>query len=72
LLAIFGAGASYDSVDLSLAPGLEFSVTHETMYRPPLARELFDERPDFLDAMNRWRKSRCSFRGFALPPKATV
>jgi hypothetical protein len=56
LLVIFGAGASYDSVDLNLTPSLERFVDSGEMYRPPLARELFDERPDFLNAMNRWQR----------------
>jgi hypothetical protein len=54
LLAIFGAGASYDSVDLTVTPSLARSVAAGTSYRPPLTSELFDERPAFVAAMNQW------------------
>lgn len=54
LLTIFGAGASFDSVDLSLTPDLSRSIRFESYYRPPLASELFDERPAFVSEMNRW------------------
>jgi hypothetical protein len=54
LLTVFGAGASFDSVDLSLAPKLARWVEIESEYRPPLAAQLFDERPDFVAEMNRW------------------
>jgi hypothetical protein len=53
LLAIFGAGASYDSVDLHLASDMENQVKHKIFFRPPLANQLFDERRDFIMAMNR-------------------
>jgi hypothetical protein len=53
LMAIFGAGASYDSVDLHLAPNMKREVELGISFRPPLANQLFDERPDFIAAMNR-------------------
>jgi hypothetical protein len=43
LLAVVGAGASYDSV-----PG----AGDDDMYRPPLARDLFAERPDYIALLN--------------------
>jgi hypothetical protein len=48
LLTIFGAGASYDSVDLSVVESMRVRS------RPPLANELFDERPEFVAAMNQY------------------
>jgi hypothetical protein len=54
LVTILGAGASHDSVNLALAPGLKRSVDNETLYCPPLARELFSERPDHTAALNRF------------------
>jgi hypothetical protein len=54
LMTIFGAGASYDSVDLTVTPGLEKDLAIGAAYRPPLASELFDERPAFIAAMNNW------------------
>ncbi len=54
LLTIFGAGASYDSVDLDFVPGLRREVDLGVRFRPPLANQLFDERPEFVAAMNRY------------------
>ncbi len=54
LLTIFGAGASYDSVDLSVVPSLRRQVEISTIYRPPLANQLFDERDEFVTAMNQY------------------
>jgi hypothetical protein len=54
LLTIFGAGASYDSVDLDVVPSMRNAVRHNTQFRPPLANQLFDERPEFVDAMNEY------------------
>ena len=53
LLTIFGAGASYDSVDLDVVPRLSDEVLTGFRFRPPLANQLFDERPEFVSAMNR-------------------
>jgi hypothetical protein len=55
LLVIFGAGASYDSVDPLIAPrmraiaGLDDDAYPASLdqYRPPLARELFADRSNF-------------------------
>jgi hypothetical protein len=49
LLVIFGAGASYDSAPSSPPPGPE--------ERPPLASQLFEDRPRFADALRQF--SRC-------------
>jgi hypothetical protein len=54
LLVIFGAGASYDSVDLSLVPDMQLSINVGSLFPPPLANHLFDERPEFIAAMNRY------------------
>ena len=43
-MIIFGAGASYDSVDVD-APG---RPTRDAWIRPPLANELFADRPDVM------------------------
>jgi hypothetical protein len=53
-LVIFGAGASYDSVDLEYAAGLGQRLASGGVHRPPLANQLFDERQDFITAMNKW------------------
>src|SRR3989337_761360 len=51
LMVVFGAGASYDSVP-SRDPK---SWPKERLPdRPPLANELFDDRPLFVDAMSRF------------------
>ena len=58
LLVIFGAGASYDSVPHlraslpSVPPEQRTSVEQD---RPPLANQLFENRPKFVDAMERFR-----------------
>jgi SIR2-like domain len=49
LLVILGAGASYDS-----APNLQLGQT--TLYRPPLADQLFDNRMSFRPALARYRQ----------------
>jgi hypothetical protein len=46
LMVIFGAGASYDSV-----PSLRASDHGGSVNRPPLARELFSDRPEFREAL---------------------
>jgi hypothetical protein len=50
LLVIFGAGASYDSV-LHYPPP---TSRGQEDYRPPLANQLFDDRPQFVEAMNEY------------------
>lgn len=49
LMVIFGAGASYDSV-----PHRHPAAFPNLANRPPLADELFADRPLFTDAMNRF------------------
>src|SRR6266850_7374224 len=49
LVVIFGAGASYDSMP-STPPNLATSLYEQ--HRPPLANQLFDDRPIFTDAMD--------------------
>ena len=49
LLVVFGAGASYDSV-----PHRPADPPQRQPYRPPLANQLFDDRPLFVDAMRRF------------------
>jgi hypothetical protein len=60
LLVIFGAGASFDSVP-HLPPGEvfpavrpAFSPDYYENFRPPLANQLFDTRPLFVEAMVRF------------------
>lgn len=43
LMVILGAGASFDSVDLGLDP----SMQSNPQFRPPLAQQLFEPRPNF-------------------------
>ena len=60
LLVIFGAGASFDSfpecppekVLPALRPPL--AANHYENDRPPLANQLFDNRPNFIEAMTRF------------------
>ncbi|MDA2927090.1 SIR2 family protein [Acidobacteria bacterium AH-259-G07] len=54
LMVIFGAGASYDSVP-SRRPGSNIDP-NESKYRLPLANELFDDRPHFVQAMTHFPK----------------
>jgi hypothetical protein len=49
LLVIFGAGASYDSVP---ARSLAFSKFGTLPDRPPLAHQLFDDRPQFVEDLD--------------------
>lgn len=42
-MVIFGAGASYDSVDIALNPQMKDAI----QYRPPLAKDLFEPRDRF-------------------------
>jgi hypothetical protein len=49
LLVVFGAGASYDSV-----PHRPVDPPQWQPYRPPLANQLFEDRPLFVEAMSRF------------------
>ncbi len=59
LLVIFGAGASYDSVYHRPPPEAQFSTNVARIQRfgsyeesrPPLANQLFDDRPLFVEIM---------------------
>ncbi len=51
LMVVFGAGASYDSVPVRPARHWREDGLHA---RPPLANQLFDERPLFADAISRF------------------
>jgi hypothetical protein len=62
LLIVFGAGASYDSVLHCPPPALQFSTNslrvnqfgqHEE-FRPPLANQLFEDRPLFVEKMEQY------------------
>lgn len=58
LLVVFGAGASYDSdpynrPEYDPAARVEH-LGHIEQHRPPLANRLFDHRPQFVDAMNKF------------------
>lgn len=53
LMVIFGAGASYDSV--SSRPPKHYPPV-QLPSRPPLANELFDDRPNFRQAMQRFEE----------------
>jgi hypothetical protein len=54
LLVIFGAGASYDSVP-HFPPTLPSSPQHNYQeFRPPLANQLFDNRPSFVRFMQNY------------------
>jgi hypothetical protein len=63
LMVIFGAGASYDSSSTYL-PGAAISVTGESpefsrlnnYHRPPLAKELFANRPMFIEAIDEFHQ----------------
>src|SRR5205809_4000964 len=52
LMVIFGAGASYDSDPTRRAPVAPQGPEHvANSDRPPLANELFDNRPQFAEAL---------------------
>jgi SIR2-like domain len=55
LMVIFGAGASYDSVP-TYPPGTHIDTGDalNNFHRPPLANELFENRPVFADAITRF------------------
>jgi hypothetical protein len=60
LLVVFGAGASYDSFHLVPAPTPSDNgpLTPKQLYweeRPPLANQLFDSRPIFVDLMEQFK-----------------
>ena len=38
----------------SVVPSLRFAVGSEAQFRPPLANQLFDERREFVNAMNQY------------------
>jgi hypothetical protein len=52
LMVIFGAGASYDSVE-AVRPNA--ATARDYPDRPPLADELFEDRPRFTEMMTRYR-----------------
>lgn len=52
LVVIFGAGASFDSVNTRVTTGLEMK------YRPPLAKELFDSRDTFSQVIDQYPQIR--------------
>ena len=61
LLVIFGAGASYDSVPHLPPPEAILRAIRPFIpendlenFRPPLANQLFDTRPIFVNLMNRF------------------
>src|SRR5438445_8907066 len=54
LMVTFGAGASFDSSP-TYAPGMTPPTEpglHDNFFRPPLAKELFADRPLFMDALD--------------------
>ena len=60
LLVIFGAGASYDSVPHLPAPSnpadaIKHRVDYASRDRPPLANQLFEDRPEFVNAMEQFK-----------------
>ena len=58
LMVIFGAGASYDSAPfrpLNKYPPRHGGLPNFYQYRPPLSKELFDDRPPFNEWLNRFR-----------------
>ena len=57
LMVIFGAGASYDSHPSESPPredGPQISNHDVENNRPPLANQLFDDRPEFSDTLRRF------------------
>ena len=52
LMVVFGAGASYDSVPSR--PPASGDIFPGSENRPPLADQLFDDRPRFIEAMKRF------------------
>ena len=56
LVVILGAGASFDSVNLDHDPPLK--EPENLQWRPPLASELFDTRPNFRNRLAEYEKAR--------------
>lgn len=54
LMVIFGAGASYDSAPSYLSKSHHAKGSHVENSRPPLAAELFENRPEFAMAMEKF------------------
>jgi len=60
LMVVFGAGASYDSSPTYTPggavppPGLGELGPHDDYYRPPLAKDLFSNRPLFISALEQF------------------
>jgi hypothetical protein len=54
LMIIFGAGASYDSVPRDPASKQLFMGSHVRYFRPPLANDLFADRANFIDILDRY------------------
>lgn len=58
LMVVFGAGASFDSApsfpDNSSSPLSGLSGGHIAASRPPLADQLFDERPQFAEILQKF------------------
>jgi hypothetical protein len=60
LMVIFGAGASYDSSPTYtpglVPPGASSEDHHNAFYRPPLAKELFANRPLFIETIEAFQQ----------------
>src|SRR5438128_2522889 len=56
MLVILGAGASYDSIPEFA--GYSSPGSQANLWRPPLATELFANRPSFFDAISKFGPSR--------------
>jgi hypothetical protein len=70
LLVIFGAGASYDSVaHLPLSGSGDRILNSE---RPPLANQLFENRPIFVKAMKRFPDCKSLCPAQTLPKIASL
>jgi hypothetical protein len=75
LMVVFGAGASYDSIP-QLRPGASSKLPAHSLadavvaeqYRLPLANELFDNRPDFVRAIQRFPKCQAVIPYLRQPP----
>ncbi len=57
LMVILGAGASFDSAASKRLPDAEYD-TETIKYRPPLAKDLFSDRPAFSDSLKRYGRMR--------------
>lgn len=58
LLVIFGAGASHDSVDAQISPPDRIPRRRYEDFQPPLAKDLFDNRLNFLQLLETLRDAR--------------